>query len=233
MNLFTFTLSALIGVAMSDYTDFVYGQFAYVQSQKTWTEANEYCLAIYGTTLATIKNDDDAEAMFAMKEMLKGDDTTHVWVGLTDMNNEGVWEWASGYQCDGDCDELDYWNDGEPNAFGQNEDCAHILSGSTSASKMLNDLTCGNGNVAHFICDVDVMGPRVHALEVAMGEMASGSIFVGPLRGVGEYALCGLLVSNLFVLVCLTVYCLSGRMAATKRYGKVAMYESEAERVNV
>jgi len=190
-------------------------QFVYVQSQMSWNEANQYCADTYGTTLATIKNDIDAEAMLAMKEFYAGD-STHVWIGLTDQNKEGIWVWASGYQCAGPCDELEWWNTDEPNSFGSNEDCGHILKGATNPYRMLNDLTCNNAEVGHFICDVDAI------CEVeGLGEM--GGEIVVPL-GLGDLALYALILSNLFVLVCLTVRCFQGHMPAM--YGKVAMYDS-------
>jgi len=232
---------------------FVYGQYAYVESQKIWSDANDYCAATYGTSLATIKNDGDAEAALAIKA-LHG--SNHVWVGLNDMNTEGDWVWASGYECqatnDSDC--VDYWNINEPNDYSTGEDCGHILSSATSIDLMLNDLPCNYDSVNHFMCDVEVLGPRVNALESdvdavesdvdavesrvdslervinAINVATDSGMTMGPL-GLGDYALYGLALANLAVLVCLMVYCVFVRMTTPAKYGKVAMYESETDRV--
>jgi len=232
MNVFP-TLSALFGVALSQFPDLdaetvsavceetfdndaIYGQYAFVQSQMSWNEANAYCSDTYGTSLATIKNNVDAAAVLAMKDYHRGltTDKMHVWIGLHDQNEEGNWVWASGYQCDGPCDELPWWNINEPNAFGTKEDCGHILHGANDPLRMLNDLTCSNKEANGFICDVK-----------AICEVAEQNVFpiVLPL-GLGDLALYALILSNLFVLVCLTVRCFQGHM--TPKYGKVVMYDS-------
>ena len=61
----------------------------------TWYAANAYCNSTYGTTLATIKDDTDANTVLAMKQSIG---SNHVWVGLNDIVTEGEWEWISGYE---------------------------------------------------------------------------------------------------------------------------------------
>ena len=61
----------------------------------TWSEAQAHCVSTYGTTLATIKTDIDANTVLTMKQSI-GD--VRVWVGLNDIGTEGDWEWVSGYQ---------------------------------------------------------------------------------------------------------------------------------------
>ena len=63
----------------------------------SWSQANDYCSATYGTTLATIRDDADADAVFALQQDLG---TEHVWVGMQSMDSveAGRWDWVSGYQ---------------------------------------------------------------------------------------------------------------------------------------
>ena len=115
---------------------------------KTWSEANEYCATQYGTTLATIRNDDDALKMLD----LFGSDM-YAWIGLNDIESEGEWVWASGWECDGECITLDWWIAGNPDDFF-GEDCG--LTGShyttTDISNMIADVGCSHST--GFICDI-------------------------------------------------------------------------------
>ena len=65
------------------------------QTAISWSDANAYCVSTYGTTLATIKTDIDANTVLSMKQSVG---SVHVWVGLNDIGTEGDWEWVSGYE---------------------------------------------------------------------------------------------------------------------------------------
>ena len=65
------------------------------QTAISWSDANAYCASTYGTTLATIKTDIDANTVLAMKQNIG---SVRVWVGLNDIGTEADWEWVSGYE---------------------------------------------------------------------------------------------------------------------------------------
>ncbi len=110
----------------------------------SWLDANANCTYKYGTTLATITNDEEANTVM---NMLGG---SHAWIGLNDRDVEGEWVWASGHECDGDCADLEWWNGNEPNDY-KDEDCAHKRSAASTISKLLNDRGCEKE--LKFICD--------------------------------------------------------------------------------
>ena len=61
-----------------------------IYDQMSWSDGNNYCAAQYGTSLATITNDEDAQILLDLATA-----GTDAWIGLNEMNGE--WVWASGY----------------------------------------------------------------------------------------------------------------------------------------
>ena len=118
---------------------------------QTWSEANDYCATQYGTTLATIRNDDDAQKMLDLFGS-----RMYAWIGLNDIETEGQWVWASGWQCDGECAALDWWYPGFPDNYGGVEHCGLTGTHYTTSdiSNMMGDVGCSASYSSGFICDV-------------------------------------------------------------------------------
>jgi len=182
------------------------GQYIYVNSAKTWDAANEYCTTKFGTTLATIKSDYEA-AILKEKERLVN---TNFWIGINDLNREGLWEWASGYQCkDWNCVGADWWFTGEPNS-GSTFDCGFVTSAATTAQNLVQDATCATS--MRFLCDA----PAV----------MDASTF-GIATEWEDYMLYAVAALNVVMLTCLAVFCLCTQQTA--KYGKVASYDSDSK----
>ncbi|KAK9976649.1 hypothetical protein ABG768_021854 [Culter alburnus] len=79
--------------------------------EKNWTESRRYCTE-RGADLIIINNREEQE--FVKK--ISGD--AGVWIGLTDSDVEGRWEWVDGTNMTSG-----FWESGEPKGF-RNENCA-------------------------------------------------------------------------------------------------------------
>eukprot|EP01084_Bolivina_argentea_P215703 366272_1 len=95
----------------------------------SWQAANDACNTKYGTTLATVIDDDDKAAY------LEASGGSSLWVGLSDIGEEGIWQWADNTACTNptpgygtttnQC--IDYWSLNEPNDYEVGgTDCMYI-----------------------------------------------------------------------------------------------------------
>jgi len=140
-------------------------QFVIIEQKKTYQQASDYCATVYGTTLATIRNDYDARDLLELRQDLGSD---HTWVGMT--MNSGEWKWDSGFECDGDCLNLKWWDVGQPNKAA--EKCTIIHGSRNEVDELLHDVACSK-QFNDFACDVPVMGKRVAALEAGLSSVNS------------------------------------------------------------
>eukprot|EP01084_Bolivina_argentea_P215708 366279_1 len=126
----------------------------------SWQAANDACNTKYGTTLATVIDDDDKAAF------LEASGGSGLWVGLNDIGEEGVWQWVDGTACtnptastteiNGNANAknqcIDYWSLNEPNDYEVGgTDCMYIYwSGSNLKT---NDKSCSE--TRPYMCNVD------------------------------------------------------------------------------
>ena len=72
--------------------DPIVGNYYVPNTTMSWSDGNYYCSIQYGTTLATITNDDDAQTLLDLFQQ-NGD----YWIGLYDYTGDNAgWAWASG-----------------------------------------------------------------------------------------------------------------------------------------
>jgi len=119
-------------------------RFVLIEEAKTWEDANDHCASTFGSSLATALDASEMDALSALRSSVG----SNLWIGLNDIDEEGTWRWASGFECDGDCTEESWWLGGEPsgNRYG-NEDCAEVRD----PRALLNDEPCGTD--LKFVCD--------------------------------------------------------------------------------
>ena len=115
----------------------------------TWDEADEYCRDEYGygTSLATIVDDEDTAAVMTLVES-PGES---MWIGLFEGNE--TWHWSSGYLCDSDCVDVTEWTETEYYATNQTN-CMSLTADeyrNASIYDMLKPADCDT--LKPFICD--------------------------------------------------------------------------------
>ncbi|XP_046378823.2 macrophage mannose receptor 1-like [Haliotis rufescens] len=93
--------------------------YQFSDQQLTWYDADSTCKA-HGGRLASIEA---SEESYFITGRIRGKLSADYWIGANDLGTEGGWRWA-------DNKPFGYlnWNAGEPNNYGNNEDCAAVLS---------------------------------------------------------------------------------------------------------
>lgn len=148
---FSLTVGSANYLASTDhYYEYVQSLDINWNTAKTAAEASTY----YGLQgyLATLLSAEEAQIA---GELISGNG----WIGASDRDNEGVWEWVTGPEngtrfWSGDengsnvAGQYSNWNIGEPNNVG-NEDYAHITSNSIGLAGSWNDLADVGGDGAY------------------------------------------------------------------------------------
>ena len=117
-----------------------------VNIAKTWSDANAYCTATYGTYLATVTSLEENNAVRAAATEAGISTDDYVWIGYNDIDNESNWVWA-----DGSDNNFTLWESGEPNdgTIKPEDDCALLWA---SRNDTWADGNC-LGSLA-FVCGV-------------------------------------------------------------------------------
>ena len=123
-----------------------HGNHCYLWSTKqtTWIAAEKFCQE-QGGHLASVASH---EKLGYLRSGLARIGVTDIWLGGNDMEKEGVWIWT-------DCTpwEFTFWGPGEPNNWGENENCL-------KHSGHWNDAPCDTTTTA-LLCSKKICKGRV------------------------------------------------------------------------
>ena len=151
-TVFTADRSFSINLGNANYLPSTDHYYFYISSLSiTWEEARveaetQDYFGLQGY-LATITTPEEAQ--------LVGEQATGAgWIGATDQETEGLWKWVTGPESGTEFWQgqvsgtpigglFSFWNTGEPNNFGGNEDYAHITDPSIGILGSWNDLPVG------------------------------------------------------------------------------------------
>ncbi|XP_076111672.1 perlucin-like protein [Mytilus galloprovincialis] len=112
---------------------------------KTWRNAEKQCKNMGGYL---VQITDSAENSWVLDMLMKSCKHHHgSWIGASDLKKEGDWRWVN------DSSKVRYsqWHRGNPNNYGNNEDCAHFASGSYQYH--WNDAPCNIDGMMGYICE--------------------------------------------------------------------------------
>ncbi|KAM9449628.1 uncharacterized protein Hap1MRO34_022143 isoform 2-T2 [Clarias gariepinus] len=104
---------------------------------KNWTESRQDCRN-KGSELVIINSKEEQEFIGKQQANFKA------WIGLSDRDTDGEWKWV-----DGTTLTTEFWNKGEPNDAGGDEDCAEFYS--APKVNVWNDYKCSLKQ--HWICE--------------------------------------------------------------------------------
>ncbi|XP_066304553.1 uncharacterized protein [Branchiostoma lanceolatum] len=118
-----------------------------VQSVGPWIEARQDC-ELHGARLATIHNQNQQNFINSMFPSLQAAGVSDLWIGLSDMGDDGVWHWEDGVRY---TNTFQNWfpNNPGPNTVNR-EDCARVYTGSPTGQWEAVDCW----NIHGYVCQI-------------------------------------------------------------------------------
>ena len=106
----------------------------------TWNEANAACNNISGH-LVDVETEEEQVLLVAerKKSRLQSNSFKYMWIGLNDLDDEGVWRWSDSAKAT-----LPSWGRGQPNSSGGEQDC--VTMDFSSLDGKWNDFWCNSSN---------------------------------------------------------------------------------------
>ncbi|KAG7254781.1 hypothetical protein CRUP_013303, partial [Coryphaenoides rupestris] len=114
--------------------------YASGSKKKSWEESRQDCQS-KAARLVTINSQEEQKFVNTLLPP-----STKAWMGLNDMETEGNWIWL-----DRTTPTTTYWQSGQPNSYGGNQDCVEFIHKSSGQLGEWNDDSCDAKNP--WICE--------------------------------------------------------------------------------
>ena len=118
----------------------------------TFVNAQRFCRNKFGTSLATIFDQQDVDSAISLITSENEHDSP--WIGLYSTHNVGWWVWIDKTECVtryGSCAIGSFWRDGQPKCLKQNENGHNCTNLGTLDFKFDNDIKCEEPKT--FLCN--------------------------------------------------------------------------------
>ena len=114
------------------------GCYQFLEEKMTWNEANAACNNISGH-LVDVETEEEQVLLVAERKKSRYNRFKYMWIGLNDVDDEGVWRWSDSAKAT-----FSSWGPGQPNSSGGEQDCATMDFSSYDGS--WNDFWCNHSN---------------------------------------------------------------------------------------
>ncbi|XP_075882129.1 C-type lectin domain family 4 member E-like [Nelusetta ayraudi] len=121
------------GSCKNDWVFFQSSCYLVHSGTSNWSQAEQQCVS-HGGHLLVLNTVEELDYISKIVQIHRS-----YWIGLADHGNEGQWGWVDGTEMN---PTLHVWDVGQPDNWGNKEDCGQIHHSVGRYRKMLNDADC-------------------------------------------------------------------------------------------
>ncbi|XP_063080001.1 C-type lectin domain family 4 member E-like [Engraulis encrasicolus] len=130
----------------SDWKSFGSSRYYISSDERNWADSKQHCMDL-GGDLVIIDSQEEQEFINTQIKSIYAE--TRAWIGLSDLETEGVWKWVDGKPLS----KFGFWMQDEPNDDKGAEDCVETLY-QYNPLKTWNDAICSMDK--HCICEINL-----------------------------------------------------------------------------